>query len=197
VRISVVQRYPLSWVIERLRAVRLHKSTLRVYKDANIVSETIPPETVYPCQLYCLQSILDRLKELGEALRAEGIDLMNLDGAVEYLCEDRVFQVIPPVVETDRVTGLPIVCDGVHRLFIARTLERSCQVLWVKDPTVSYYADPNKAGWRDVMLHKDHASMHKAVGLKRWYRSSRNGYLTGFRDFNSVFVNVYVPPSRA
>lgn len=124
-----VRRHGFDWVAERLRLVPLRGSDLCVYQDCQFSLEMTDAKNVAPCQHYVLSSILHRLEQLEAALRCERLSIHEVSGCIEYFTGGTLYQMIPPIVETDVESGERIICDGVHRLYLARRWGRECSVL--------------------------------------------------------------------
>lgn len=152
----------------------------------------INPNDVYPAQYYVLRSELNKVSYIRSLILEKGIDIFSLDGYLKVWTDENdasVVDILPPVIEESMTrTGdkVPIVCDGLHRVYLARKLESKINLIYVKDipEEYPYYAYPNKNGWDDVV---EIDSLPHGY-IKKDYRIT--SHRTLFRDFNSAFDNV-------
>jgi len=197
--ITEVRRHPVQELIERMRRVTLlEDQSIRPYKDASISVESLSPEFLAPAQLYVLRPNLERQRQLKYELAKHNVDLFRLAGFVEMKVEGSpsAIGMIPPVVEESveangRVVNL--ICDGIHRLFLARLEWVIPEVVFVRgiDKRFPYYAYPNVRGWDDVPIVETLSDERGEKILKKWHRVERHKAL--YRDFTGPFSNLSVP----
>ncbi len=122
----------------------------------------------------------------------EGIDILALQGYVKFWLqndETSPIDILPPIVEeSEEPSGdkLALICDGLHRIYLARKLGCMVNVVFIRGVLKGYpyYAYPNMNGWDDVVeLDKLPQGF-----VKKHYRVKEHRKL--FRDFNSVFDSV-------
>ncbi len=184
--------YNFSELENRLRNVHIKdKPEVKIYKNASIkLWKGVNPEEIHICQYYARRQDLEEITSCREALLPFGVDIFKLLGFVRVFSKKengqiQVFDVLPPVVEISRQdNNIPLLCDGLHRLYVARKIGSTVNVVLIDgvDPQYPYYAFPNENGWKDVKEVEDVPS------VKKNYR--RKDYKSLFRDFNTAFLNV-------
>ena len=196
--ITEVHRHPVQELIERMRRVTLLDQSIHPYQDASISVESLAPEFLAPAQLYVLRPNLERQRQLKYELAKHNVDLFRLNGFIEMNVEGSPSPIgmIPPVVEESveangRVVNL--ICDGIHRLFLARLEWVIPEVVFVRgiDKRFPYYAYPNVRGWDDVRPVEVLVESGGSKMLKKWHRVER--YKALYRDFTGPFSNLSVP----
>jgi len=173
----------------------------RPYAHCNV--ELCPardPETLVPAQRYVLTAGVRRLLDLRNALLDHEVDIFALDGGARIRTSDdptTVLPVIPPIVEMslnreDR--RVPLINDGIHRVFAARTMGLPISIVLLSDvpPEYPYYALPLIDGWSDVAELEELPDGFQ----KKEYWNPQN-YKALFRDFNSVFPGVQEQRKRS
>ncbi len=193
-----IERHGPEELLERLRRVSmLTRPDVFIYRDALVSLEKIRTDFLSPPQSYILAAELQKVRQLRWALKEFGVDLFCLDGYVSvYLegCGDPV-DVLPPVVEESvEADGSVhfIICDGMHRISLARMEWAVPQVIFVRGipKDKPYYAYPVPGGWGAVVTREDLPEGF----IKKWHRIRE--YKTLYRDFNSAFSNVGGPRGR-
>lgn len=180
-------------LIENLRRVHIMgRPELKIYRDAKIyIKENLDPEEILFAQYYVLQKDLDEIELTRNQLLQFGVDIFKLKGFVRVFYRDdikysvNVFDVLPPVVELSQADGgIPLLNDGMHRLYLARKAKSKINIVIVEgvDEKYPYYALPNFDGWNNLQCCIEPPDIKKNYRIKE--------YKTLFRDFNSAFINV-------
>lgn len=198
-KINNVRRHSMDELLSRMRTVTLMEDrSVEIYKTAAISIERIVPDQLAPAQLYVLKDALETQRLLRLALHRFGIDFFSLDGFVELDVEGQTEPIglLPPVIEESieangRVAN--IICDGMHRVFLARIEWAVPQVVFVRgiDRRFPYYAFPNADGWNDVKVVEKLSDSAGTKILKKWHRIANHRSL--YRDFGPAFSNLSVP----
>ncbi|MFZ5634706.1 MAG: hypothetical protein ACOY40_17900 [Bacillota bacterium] len=197
-KIVRIERHGTGELIERLRRVSmLTHPDIFIYRDAFISLEKIRTEFLSPPQSYILTSELQKVRNLRWQLREFGVELFCLDGYVSIYLEDgdEPVDVLPPVVEEsveEDGSVHNIICDGMHRVSLARMEWAVPQVIFVRGipKDKPYYAYPVPGGWDAVVTREDLPGGF----IKKWHRIKE--YKTLYRNFNSSFSNVGGPRGR-
>jgi hypothetical protein len=180
-------------LFENLRKIHITgRPDLKIYKNANIsLKENINPQDINFAQYYVLEKDLDEISITRKCLLEYGVDIFKLKGFVRVYYQNSdnnalgVFDVLPPVVEISKADGgIPLLNDGMHRVYLAREAESAINLIMVEnsDPDYPYYALPNNEGWNNL------ARCREVPDIKKNYRIKE--YKTLFRDFNTSFINV-------
>lgn len=188
--------YNLQTLIEKLRKIHMKgQPELTIYRDAKIyLKENVDPTSIHICQYYVLEKDLEEITACRNALLSYGVDIFNLKGFVRVFSRDsqrahiQVFDVLPPVVELSVEDGnIPLLCDGLHRLYLARENNSLINVIMIEDFDYDYpyYAYPNEDGWENIRR------VWEVPDIKKNYRIK--DYKKLFRDFNTSFLNVTQP----
>jgi hypothetical protein len=194
-KIKAVERYPEKELMSRLRDVTMLKAPeVKVYTDAFISLERITPMAMAPPQNYILRDELKKVRELKWALEDHGVDIFELDGFIRLSLEEaeEPVDLLPPIVEEsiekDGSVHL-IVCDGMHRIYMALREWVIPQVVLVRGTpkNLPYYAFPVPGGWSSVEERDDLPPGY----LKKWHRIPNFHSL--YRNYNSTFRNVSQP----
>lgn len=204
-KIEIVKHFNGSWgidqLIKRLRLVGMLKSDFtRPYSDAYISLEKINVDCLAPPQNYVLNYELAGKLDLKYALEEHNIDMYNLNGFVEFSVNgdldengDKIIRtLLPPIVEEsieEDGTILPVINDGMHRCYLARTERRKIEVAYIRGVPkhLPYYAYPIRGGW-DSVERID--SLEKGY-IKKWHRIKENKQL--YRNFDSAFKTCSKP----
>jgi hypothetical protein len=194
-KIKSVERFPQDLLIEKLRDVTMLKQPdVKVYTDAFLSVEKISPGRMAPPQNYILRSELKKVRELKWALEEHGVDIFELNGWVRLFMEDseEPIDLLPPIIEEsiekDGSVHL-IVCDGMHRIYMALREWIVPEVVYVRGTPkdLPYYAFPVPGGWAGIEEREDLPPGY----LKKWHRIPN--YHALYRNYNSVFENVGGP----
>ncbi|MFZ5597558.1 MAG: hypothetical protein ACOY31_11170 [Bacillota bacterium] len=193
-----VDRHGQDELLERIRRVgMLTDPEILIYSGACVSLEKIRTEFLSPPQSYILSSELQKVRSLRWELKKFGVELFCLNGYVSVYLEgyDEPVDVLPPVVEEsveDDGSVHMIICDGMHRVSLARMEWVIPQVLYIRGipKDKPYYAYPVPGGWSEVTLRDDLPEGF----IKKWHRIK--DYKTLYRDFNSAFSNVGGPRGR-
>ena len=170
-KIEVIRRIDFSELERKVREVPLRGKDfdgkeIRVYEHAHISLRTMHPDEVNPTTFYLLRSNLEFQRALREHLMStQGIDTLNLEGALEILNEKgELWTLTPPIIEvTPRLVRyqpkegeiyyrdvvkvqIPIINDGAHRIALARELGILFRALFISgaDENFPFYAHPNE-----------------------------------------------------
>ena len=178
-------------VVKKLRCVKLLGHGLKcVYQNAKAEIENVSPLKLVPTQRYVLSSSLKTIENLYVLFNKIGIDIFNLDGGIRYTLNDKIFHLLPPIIEmTDNSLGgfVPLICDGMHRIKCSIQLNKEIRVICFHNlpPEFPYYAHPLPNGWKDVrIIDRIPPKFQKKV-----YREP-NAHKLLFRDINSVFPGI-------
>jgi hypothetical protein len=198
IKILNVRKYGAEELIARMRRVPLSGDANSLpYKDAAISLEKIHTDFLAPAQHYVLQDNLERQRNLRHELARHGVDLFGLNGFVEMEVEgqDQPVGLLPPVVEESiEANGqvAHLICDGMHRVFLARLEWVIPQVVFVRGipKNTPYYAYPNVRGWADVAVVSQLSDERGEKILKKWHRIENHKSL--YRDFTGPFSNMSV-----
>ncbi|GBF35645.1 hypothetical protein DCCM_4774 [Desulfocucumis palustris] len=193
-----VEKHGVEELIKRLKNVSmLTDPEICIYKNTFISLENIHTDELSPPQSYVLTSELLKVRSLRWQLQKHGVDLFNLNGYASVYLEDyqEPIDVMPPVIEesVERDGSVHnIVCDGMHRVYLARLEWVIPQVIFIRGipKEMPYYAYPVQGGWNAVVLREDLPEGF----IKKWHRIP--GYKTLYRNFNSAFDNVGGPRGR-
>jgi len=169
------------------------------YANARISLREVTPEELNASSFYLIERNIAFQRELHKHLFALGYDTLHLTGALElHTPTNELWRLLPPVVEvmheeiTHRNTRgdidylalptsitLPIVNDGMHRVWLARELGQTINVIHISGiPTEHpYYALPNS--WDQVKIFTD---TPKTMAGKKYYRRQKSYDL--YRDFD-------------
>ncbi len=194
-KIVKVEKHSQEELMANLRQVTMFTdSQQRIYANTCISLEHIRPEYLSPPQSYVLTGELQKVRQLRWALQEHGVDLFHLEGYVTIYREDwpQPIDVMPPIIEESvEQDGSvhQIVCDGMHRVYLARLEWVIPQVVFIRGipREMPYYAFPVQGGWDTVVLRDDLPEGF----IKKWHRIAQ--YKTLYRDFNSAFCNVGGP----
>lgn len=159
-RVLAVERFDREQLLSALRRTRLQGfGRARPYAHATLeLSVATDPERLAPAQRYVLSGGVERVLALRAALLRHRIDLFALDGGAYVRTSDAPEQripVIPPIVEESHEPDgrtVPIVNDGIHRVFAARRLGLPINTVTVTGVPrhLPYYALALPGGWSEV-----------------------------------------------
>ncbi len=185
--------YNTDTLIQLLKEVHLKKKPhLKIFKNSQItLKENVSPDDICFSQYYVLEKDLNEISLTRKSLLEYGVDIFCLKGFIRVFYRDpedyqvKIFDVLPPVVEiSDADGGIPLLDDGMHRVYLAR--EAGCTINVVEiaqvDPQYPYYALPNEAGWKNLRRCAEVPDIKKNYRIK--------DYKLLFRDFNTSFINV-------
>jgi len=197
-----VQKFSEKEFLGRLKNVTMLKAPkIRPYKEAVVTLEQLTTDDLYCPQRYLIEQNLKDIAELNWALQRKGVDMFNLDGFVRFWLEGdkNPHDILPIIVEEsieENGKVVNIVCDGMHRAYMARTYLKMPQVAFVRGipKEFPYYNYPVHIGaeWDKIDLFP---SLPLPEGyLKKWTREEN--YKAYYKDFNSQFKNVSVARSE-
>lgn len=167
-----------------------------VYAQANLsLKKGVDPNILVPAQRYVLAEDVATILSLEKLFAAQGIDIFALEGVLWFWLEkdgeeEGPIPFTPPIIELSLNQAgemVPLINDGMHRVFAARKLGRKINVVWAENVPVEYpyYAYPLAKGWADVVEIKEIPDGF----VKKTYRDPDN-YKALFRDFNGVFEGI-------
>lgn len=196
--VVAVEALPLDELLGRVRETRLRgHEQVQLFADSRIeLLREADPEALAPTQRYVLEPDLAAVRRMYDQLRERGIDMLALEGGVWASVENGetgesyVVPVIPPIVEESVEPDgrtVRIISDGMHRVWLARELGRSMNVIFVSDvpPEYPYYAYALPSGWSEVTPLPELEDGF----VKKEYREPEN-YKALFRLYNDVLPNV-------
>lgn len=204
-QITLLEHIPAEELLKRVRAIPLMRpkeapadfQPVLPYEEAELSFRTVWPDELNPTSFYALRGKLSFLRELQGELARQGHDLFNLDGGLILKGETKNWTLTPPVVEHvfEKVVfqnatgdlaysspfkvGLPIINDGLHRVYLAREQKKMIKVIHICrhwNPHHPFYAYPN--AWEEVKIVEEVPSN---PADKKLYR--RDDCYSLFRDF--------------
>lgn len=169
----------------------------RIYKNANLqILEKFPVSLLTPPQRYVLKGTVQTIIDLAEAFESNNVDIFQLRSVLYFWTDgmnperDLPIPFLPPIVEEslepDNRTVM-LVNDGMHRVYSARKMGRSPNILFASGlpREYPYYAYALQGGWGEVEEIAELTDGYK----KKEYRNPDN-YKALFRQFNVVFPGV-------
>ncbi len=186
--------HPEIELFQKLRQVSMRTDPeRRIYASSGMETREVTPDLIAVAQRYLLREQLEKIEELYRAFREQfGIDLFALTGYVTFTTDEDpelVIDFLPVVVEEDRNDGnAMLICDGAHRMWVAKKLHKRPTVVFIRDvpADLPYYAHANDHGWNDVTVVDE--PPEAGSDDRRNYR--QKDYKPLFRNFNSAFNNV-------
>ncbi len=202
-KVEVIKKILLDELVAQVRRVPLMQragdgSEIRVYQNASIFLRRTDPREVNPTSFYLVRGNLQFQRNLRATLMEQGIDTLQLEGALEIRVDDadQVWALMPPVVEVTsrkvryipaageidyektQQVQIPVINDGVHRVWIAREADEFFNGLWVAraDPAFPFYAHPNS--WDDM---REVDAVPSSRAAKKLY--SKEDCYALYRDF--------------
>jgi hypothetical protein len=167
---------------------------LKPYANAALeLAGSVDPNELVPAQRYVLSPRVRDLLRLRSALLACEVDLFALDGGAYVRTSDdpdEKVPITPPFIEWSHEPDgrrVPLVNDGLHRVFAARSLGVPISVV-IADGVprdCPYYAFALPNGWSEVAELEELPDDYQ----KKEYRLPNN-YKALFRDFNVVFPGI-------
>ena len=155
------------------------------YKKAEFEIKNFDQAEVFPSSFYALKSRMEFLKLYKARLWSDlKIDLFHLPGILYLRDGDKIFGLVPPIVEIypeeDGVITA-VLQDGIHRILLAKEMseELDCLRIINKKADLNYlpYAYPNS--WEAVNL------VDKVPEIKKKYR--RILHYSFMRPLSSIF----------
>ena len=173
---------------QRLRNARLELSgglELYEYKSAIFTLENLKQSEVSPSTFYALNSLLEFQQYLEKLfLETLNIDLFNLPGIIYFKLNEKVYGMVPPIIEvyeeTDGKDNYALQ-DGVHRFLLAAQQDKPIKSIVIKNKNCNKeylpYAFTNT--WKEVGLYN-------AVPLpkKNYRREEKYSFM---RPLQSIF----------
>lgn len=192
-------------LIEKLHAVSLRgDKNVKPYDKAKITIERLHPRALAPVQRYVLKSELRKIEQLRwdiekeysqDILRLNGylkVSYPGCDGPSEYVgleILEKTIDILPPVVEEHiDYNGYirPLVCDGMHRAFLAYQMDMPLHVAYVRgiNKNYPYYSYPLPEKWNNIEILDKIPEGY----IKKFHVAKDHKFL--YRDFNSQFQNI-------
>ena len=201
-KVKKVKKFSERDLIGRLKKVSMLKAPQHMpYQDSVISLEKLSTDGLYCPQRYLIEQNLMDISRLNWELRRWDIDMFHLDGYVRFWLEGEKepHDLLPIIVEEsieENGKVANIVCDGMHRAYMARTFWKIPQVAFVRGlpKKFPYYNYPIFQGteWSKIDLFP---SLPLPEGyIKKWTREEN--YKAYYKDFNSQFMNVSVARSE-
>lgn len=196
IKINKLECFSKAVLLDNLRKVSMLKDSQAFpYSSADIMLVNMPVSRLHPPQRYVLTENIIRARNLQWALADKGIDLFQLNGFVRMWLEgeDEPVDLLPPIVEESVEKNgeiVDLVCDGMHRVYLAHVEWKIPQVVVIKNipKEYPYYAYPlTDPDWNHIDLREDIPAGY----VKKWHRIPDNKLL--YRNFNSSFKNVGGP----
>lgn len=183
--------------LPRFKETRLKGfNSARIYADATLsLQKGVDPNNLVPAQRYVLNEDVETILSLEKLFAEKGIDIFALDSVLWFWLEkdgeeEGPIPFTPPIIEMSLSQAgqmVPLINDGMHRVFAARKLGRKINVVLAEDvpSEYPYYAYPLAGGWADVV---ELAEIPDGF-VKKTYRDPDN-YKALFRDFNAIFDGI-------
>lgn len=201
-KIERIKKFSVENLIARMKKVSmLQAPRVKPYQDTVITLEKLTTDELYCPQRYLIEQNLLDIAELNWEMKKKGVDIFELNGFVRFFLKEKKepIDILPIVVEESfeedhRVVN--IVCDGMHRAFLARQYRKIPQVIFIRGiaPKYPYYNYPVYKGsdWGKIDLFP---SLPLPEGyIKKWTREKN--YKAYYKNFNSQFKNVSVARSE-
>jgi hypothetical protein len=200
---KIIEKHSRKELIEKLRDVTLRdQPNIFPYKDADINIEYLNPDKVWPTQRYVLECELAKIERIRDELLKEEEDIFHLEGYLSLESCD----ILPPVIESFDVESPPSdsftrmeqgakmtysyssemlgICDGMHRLYLARMSWKKIRCIIIRGHSIPYYAYPLRDKWAGIEVRNDLPEGYR----KKFHICS--DYRSFFRDFNSSFRSI-------
>lgn len=201
-KIKKTQKFSEAEFLSRLKKVSmLEAPKVKPYQTAVVTLEKLDPRELYCPQRYLIEENLKEIAELNWALQKKGVDIFNLNGFCRFWVEgEKEPRDILPIIAEESVEEngqvANIVCDGMHRAYLAKTYFKVPQVAFIRgiSKKTLYYNYPLYKGsdWNKIDLF---SSLPLPDGyIKKWTREEN--YKAYYKNFNSQFQNVSVARSE-
>jgi hypothetical protein len=210
INIENIRKVPIPEFAKQLQYITLLKdTTVKPYQNARISLKEFHAEEVNPSTFYLIRKNLEFQMALRQhLLEKHGVDTLRLDSFLEITSvkEDgtkEIWGLTPPVIElTPRLVKyhpqdgevayehaekvyIPIIVDGLHRVFMAKQLGLPFNALYISGASEEhpFYAHPNH--WDKVRLFDE---TPKTMEEKKLYTRPSPNYYYLYRDFNSLGI---------
>ena len=201
-KIKKIKQFSPQELIRKLKEVGMLKAPRqKPYKDAVITLEKLNTDGLYCPQRYLIEENLIDIANLNWAMKKKGIDIFNLKGFVRFWLEgENIPRDILPIIVEESIEEngevVNLICDGMHRAYLARTYFKTPQVAFIRGipKKFPYYNYPvyQGADWSKLDLFPN---LPLPDGyIKKWTREEN--YKAYYKDFNSQFKNVSVARSE-
>lgn len=180
--VKIIKKISFKEIRRQLLQVTILKSLSHPYQNSSIsLREFCPVDEIKPSALYVLKTKLNfhrRLRQ--EFLKVFEIDILNLEYGIEYKYEEGNHILFPPIVEETAEGN--IICDGMHRTFIAKEIGSKVKCIHVSSSSVPFPCLPVQ--WEDVQQENNVPSL-KRVPRPGWTDTLENRYSL-YRDFSKI-----------
>lgn len=204
--LEIVREIPWKELEQKIREVPLlekgdNGAEVFPYSTAKIAIRNVSVKELCCPSKYALKINLEEQRRLHQFLLESGIDSLSLTSGVELTDgSGEIWSLLPPVVEvveqevifppregeldhSNRSSLIPMqmLIDGVHRVLLARELDRELNVLHITgvDPHYPYYALPNS--WSELQVLNE---LPRSAQEKKLYR--RGNCYGLFRNFDTL-----------
>lgn len=172
---------------DRLKYAKLELAgnlDLYEYKSAEFLTDSFAYDVVSPTTYYALNTHLEFQKKLKKDLTTVGIDLFNLPGIVYFKTNNRIYGLVPPIIEIyEEIDGKDnyALQDGVHRFLLAKQfgVMQKCIVIINKNANRDFLPYAHTNTWEEVIL------CDKVPSVKKNYRRHPN--YSFMRPLRSIF----------
>lgn len=175
--ITLKEVIPIDLAFEAARSAPLEAAggaEILFYRDAVFRLAQFHPDELNPASLYILRKNLDFQYELRAHLMDRyGLDTLQLSDVLHLQDGDKVFGMIPPYVEiiqervgivsadgdrlppaVQRVT-LPVLVDGIHRVWMAREIDMSVRCIAVRNTSLDHNYSKYPVEWSEVSIYNE------------------------------------------
>ena len=186
------------FLLGQLKLVRLRGfGQPLVYEHARLkVISGVHPKNLRPPQRYVLRPNVGAILDVADSFEKLGVDVFSMRGGLRFWTEgsdpekDPAIPLLPPIIEGSvepSGTRIPLINDGMHRVYAAKSRGRTLTIVLAVDvpQEYPYYAYAISEGWAGVEEIDELTEGYK----KKEYRDPDN-YKALFRDFNKVFPGV-------
>ncbi len=199
IRIISVEHHSSDTLFSNMRGVTmLENETAYPYLTSRLSLSVLNTNDIAPAQTYVFHPEILKVTALRESLLVyDDTDILKLNGYITITIDgcNHPIDVLPPVVElSEEPDGrvVKILNDGMHRVYLARSLNLPVQVVYAEGIPEQwpYYAYALDRGWDDVEYIYD---LPKGF-VKKYYRVPEEQKRTLYRNFSSgEFQNVGCP----
>ncbi len=151
------QKRPQDLITALKQTTLLGDENIYPYENAIISLKTFNYKDISPVQFYYLLNNVLLLKNLKSDFKNHNIDILNLDGYVNFEVDnyDKKLTMSPPIIEN--VDGQNLLVDGMHRVVLSMMLGKNIKCAYIENikPEHYTYAVSNPNGWRDVKLFRE------------------------------------------
>jgi hypothetical protein len=201
-KITKIEKLNQRELIKRIKATPMLKSPeVKPYKKAVVTLEKLDISELYCPQKYIIEQNLMDIAKVDWELRKHKIDIFNLNGFVRFYVEGEKEPIdfLPIIVEESiEANGkvANIICDGMHRAYLAKTQWKIPQVAFIRGipKDYPYYNYPIYKGDNWHKLDRFPKLPLPEGYIKKWTREEN--YKAYYKNFNDQFKNVSVARSE-